>query len=141
MKKTKKIIAVLIAVMMVSVFLPVSTAMADVAVIKDKPFLTPSTISVVGAVVGYAGQQWYIIGNDTSGGWRGAPANSITLLHKNDFNNGNGVDIYGSEYFGLMADDIDYAGSQLRSAVNAIEETFPAKEVSKCLFRALSGSL
>ena len=131
MKKTKKIIAVLIAVLMVSVFLPVSTAMADVAVIKDKPFLTPSTTSVVGAVVGFAGQQWYIIGNNTSGGWRGAPENSITLLHRNDFNNGTGVDIFGSEQFGLMEGNIDYAGSQLRIAVNAIEGTFPAKEVSK----------
>ena len=137
MKKTKKIIAVLIAVMMVSVFLPASTAMADVAVIKDKPFLTPSTISVLGAVVSYAGQQWYIMGNDTSGGWRGAPANSITLLHKNDFNNGNGVDVYGSECFGQMADDIYYEGSLLRSAINSIEGTFPAKEVSKINPRTL----
>jgi hypothetical protein len=90
------------------------------AIQAGKPTITRNT-----TVVGFAGQEWWVIG-DADGGVYSQP-NSLTLLHKNSLT-------YGTTAFRLSSNTTyttnpsDYAGSTLQQRMVAIADGFPSTE-------------
>ena len=88
------------------------------------PGLTVSNNSAAGSVIGYAGNEWWVIGyNDGEGysaGIFSSPSNSVTLFAKNNIYGNSAFNSYGHEYDGSA---LQYY------LLNDVFSTFPAKEV------------
>jgi uncharacterized repeat protein (TIGR02543 family) len=143
MSRVKKCFAILL-VMALTLTLAPTTALA-----LDIQAGTPPTLARNSGIVGFAGQEWWVIGDSGNGVWQ--QPNSLTLLVKGGnpygslyFRNGRENSAYGySKYYNGLEDwyyannpsgttnwsrPNEYRGSTLQQKMESIANGIPAKE-------------
>jgi len=123
MKKSKRFLAAIITVMMVMTLLPAMALAADIGMEADAPELTVNT-----STIGFAGQEWYVIGYNGAGVDSTAGDEHATLLVK-------GGNPYGSTT--MFGSTSDYSGSPLQAAMGSIYASFGAGEQALITARTL----
>ena len=123
-----KLSAIALTVMMLTVFVPMGSFAADIQMVADTPTLTVnSTIRTIG----FAGQEWYVIGYNGTGVYTTiGDTNSVTLFVK-------GGSPYGTTQFHSTSSN--YSGSTLQSYIlgSNVLGTIPAKEQSLITARVI----
>ncbi|MDR0812697.1 MAG: S-layer homology domain-containing protein [Oscillospiraceae bacterium] len=80
---SKRILAVAVALALTISFIPRGAKEAFAAeVVAGLPAIKVTDGNNVGTLIGFAGEEWYVIGDGTKGVYLTAPANSLTLLVK-----------------------------------------------------------
>ena len=117
MNHLRKSLSILIALLLLLTLLPMSALAADIEMEAGTPATNPITVNT--STIGFAGQEWYVIGYNGSAisPTYNTPANNVTLLVK-DPDLTDGVTPYGNTAF--HATSSDYSGSTLQSKMSDI---------------------
>ena len=117
MKKIGKSLSLLIAILLVVMLIPISALAENVEIQSGTGSITPNYGHGIndGTIIGFAGQEWWVIGNETIG--VRPLANHATLLVKS----------HGSPY-GSVGTAVSYQTSQLYSAMTDIYNNIASKE-------------
>ena len=116
-RTSKKVLSIALALMLtLGVFaaMPMSVfaAVPDIEMKAGTPTLTVTDASNVGSIIGFAGQEWYVIGDGTSG--VNPVANSVTLLVKST------GDPYGNSAYNATTDTSKYENGQLHTSMTGL---------------------
>ncbi len=145
-ERTRKSLTMLLALVLCLALLPAQAFALDMQV--DAPALTVNT-----SVIGFAGQEWYVIGYDGSGVY--SQSNTATLLLKSSgtpygntaFRTGNSTQddpewtqytVSGWYYEGEFTQPNDYNDSTLQNRMVAIADGIPGKELALINTRTLT---